>query len=276
MSRFLNQKPIKQDVVEEAVILGNGPSLSRFLKENRSSLKNKSVFAVNYFARTKEYEEIKPEFYIICSPEYFLYEEKESFRKDREITFQHIASKTSWKMQLIVPLIARKKHQWKSEIIKNNNISIHYMNTTPIEGFTALRNILLKLNLGMPRPHNVLIPCIYLGINLNFKRIYLTGSDHSWLKEITVTENNDVLIGQKHFYDAQVQSQNIEKNKPEPQPMFKGTSLQKRRLHEVIEKFFVSFKSYWILKQYADYRDSSIINTTLDSYIDAFPKKKFE
>ena len=54
---------------------------------------------------------------------------------------------------------------------------------------------------GMPRPHNVLIPSIILSMRMGFKKIYLAGADHSWLKEIFVSEDNEVFLTQKHFYD---------------------------------------------------------------------------
>ena len=47
----------------EALILGNGPSLKDFFKEENAFMENKTIFAVNYFARTAEYKKVKPEFY---------------------------------------------------------------------------------------------------------------------------------------------------------------------------------------------------------------------
>ena len=46
-------------------------------------------------------------------------------------------------------------------------------------------------------PHNVLIPSIAIGLRLPFKKIYLAGADHSWLPEITVTDDNEV--GELYF-----------------------------------------------------------------------------
>ena len=114
----------------------------------------------------------------------------------------------------------------------------------------------------MPRPHNVIIPSLMIAINLKYKNIYLFGVDHSWLSEITVTDGNDVLINQKHFYD-----ENISK----PNTMNKG-GVGKRKLYEVLEKFMLSFRGYFIIKDYANYRKTKILNATKNSYIDAFEK----
>ena len=75
-------------------------------------------------------------------------------------------------MILIIPLIERKNTQWRSHLINNKMIQVHYMNTTPIEGFENISFQLISRQLGMPRPHNVLIPTILHAINLDFKKIY--------------------------------------------------------------------------------------------------------
>jgi len=272
LSNFFTKKISRNTQNKEAVILGNGPSLNAFLENDLRLLQGRAVFAVNYFARTEEYATIKPTYYVICSPEYFLAERKEEFAQDRKETFKAIAQRTSWNMQLIVPALAKKNSIWKSEIEKNSNISIRYINTTPIEGFKSIVHFFFSRNLGMPRPHNVLIPSIFIAINLAYQKVYLTGTDHSWLKEIVVDEDNEVLLSQKHFYDKQTLTEKIEKNKPTAKPMFKGISTEKRKLHEVLEKFYISFRSYWTLKNYADSRKVTVLNLTKESYIDAFEK----
>jgi hypothetical protein len=275
LSRFF-LKHIAKPSSKEAVILGNGPSLNEFLKASLSFLNDKSVFVVNYFARTDEYETIKPSHYVICSPEYFLNEQKAEFAEDRERTFKAIAEKTQWNMSLIVPVLAKNRSAWKKEVEKNPNIEIRYMNTTPIEGFSFFTHFLFSRNLGMPRPHNVLIPSIFLAIRLKYSKVFVTGADHSWLKEIVVDDDNEVLLSQKHFYDKQAAAQDYDRNKPTPKPMYHGVTTRKRKLHEVLEKFYISFKSYWILKDYADVRGVKIVNLTKVSYIDAFEKKELK
>lgn len=272
LSKFFLNKITKDPNTNEVVILGNGPSLSKFLESQKGLMNSKSVFCVNNFARTKEYTEIKPTHYVICSPEHFLVDQKEEFHNDRKITFKAIAEQTTWKMQLIVPSLAKNKKVWKKEIAKNTEISIKYMNTTPVEGFKALTHFFFSRGMGMPRPHNVLIPSIYLALRLRFSKVFLAGTDHSWLKEIVVTGENEVLLSQKHFYDKQTENEKIEKNKPSLQPMYKGVSTDKRRLHEVLEKFYISFKSYWTLRRYADSKGIEVVNMTKESYIDAFNK----
>lgn len=115
---------------------------------------------------------------------------------------------------------------------------------------------------GMPRPHNVLIPGVFMSINIGFNQIFLVGTDHSWLPLISVNENNDALINQQHFYDeGQTQKGQMYRNS------------QPRRLHEILEKFMLSFRAYFDLKEYAETRCVKIYNCTPGSYIDAFERK---
>ena len=84
---------------------------------------------------------------------------------------------------------------------QNTNITFHYFNTTPIEGLPFMSNFIFKNRLGMPRPHNVLIPSLMIGITEGYEKISVLGADHSWLAEISVNEKNEALVNQKHFYD---------------------------------------------------------------------------
>ena len=52
----------------------------------------------------------------------------------------------------------------------------------------------------MPRPRNVLIPSIMLAINSGYRRVYVAGADHSWLKTLSVDDENRVVSIQPHFY----------------------------------------------------------------------------
>ena len=273
LSRFFLPKIERHAKTDKLFILGNGPSLNLFLSEHAQDIASYPKLAVNYFARTVEYTQLKPDYYLIISPEYFRKEQKKGWAADREKTLEIISEKTDWSMVLMLPSAA-KGHQLVDKYFHNHNfISLYFINNTPIDGFKSFRESAYQKNLGIPRPHNVLIPAIWFGIKNSFKEIYLTGSDHSWLRDLWVTQENEVLLSQKHFYDQQTKEQQTDKNKPTPQAMYHGTSEEKRKLHEVLHKFMVSFQSYWVLKAYAESRSVNIYNLTLDSYIDAFEKR---
>ncbi len=261
---------------ESCVLLGNGPSLTGFLEEGETFLKGKSTFCVNFFCRTAQYTSIRPNYYVFVSLEYFEKGEIESWNVDRQHTLETIVTKTDWPMTLLVPSKAKKSKEWQKIISANPNITIAYFNTTPIEGLQFIDHWLFRNGLGMPRPHNVLIPSLMVALNAGYKKIYVTGADHSWTKEIHVSEENEVLLRQKHFYGKQTEKEKINKNTDRPQPMYVGGSTRKRRLHEVLMKFVHSFGAYWQLRAYADAINVKILNITPGSFIDAFERLDFK
>ena len=254
--------------------MGNGPSLNDTLTSSSIELDSYDILSVNYFCRTEKFEQVKPNYYVITSPEYFIGEEKKDWKKDRDQTFHELVNKTKWDMDLFVPVIASKSKDWVSIISENPKIKIVYFNTTPIEGFKWFSFFCFKRKLGMPRPHNVLIPSIFIGLYCGYKNIYLAGADHNWTRDVFVTDDNRVLLSQKHFYDQKVKEEK-NKNSASPKPMYKGGSQEERKLHEVLNKFVYAFQAYWEIEEYATkVSGSKIYNITPGSYIDAFEKVK--
>jgi hypothetical protein len=185
-----------------------------------------------------------------------------SYVELRNQIFSNIQDKTNWDLTLMVPFLAKKSIYFTAFLERNPKINCVYFNPTPIEGLTSVNNLLFKLGLGMPRPHNILIPAIMNSIYLNYKIIYILGADHSWLPEITVNEKNEALINQKHFYDEA-------DSKPE---QMKDLISRPRRLHEIIHKFYLTFKGYWAIKKFADSKNITIFNASEISMIDAFER----
>jgi len=249
---------------EKCVILGNGPSLSETLEQNLGLIQKTDSFGVNFFWKTDYYTQVKPKYYIIVSTNYWTKGKIDANEEGRQQTFNGLATKTNWEMTLVVPAMAKKHQQWKEVIALNKNITIKYINITPIEGFDSFVNWALKQNLGLPRPHNVLIPAIKIASDYRYNEVYIVGADHSWLKEIFVGSDNKVYLTQKHFYD----------NKPAPDVMYDGTSNRVRTLADMLMKFVYSFRSYFVLREYAKKQNVRVFNATPNSYIDAFERKK--
>jgi len=116
----------------------------------------------------------------------------------------------------------------------------------------------------MPRPHNVMIPSIFIALSLNVKEIALIGIDHSWLKEIYVDEQNNALFFNQHFYDKEISAKKFDK--------YGKTYL---KLHEILMTLSKAFESYHILEEYSKTKNIKIYNCTKGSYIDAFERKEF-
>ncbi|HYW96769.1 MAG TPA: hypothetical protein VE870_14330 [Bacteroidales bacterium] len=250
---------------DECIVLGNSPSLSETLSSIPNFLRNKDIFVVNLFWKHPGFTKIKPRYYVIASTNYWAKNQIPTNREDRLITFRELSRVVNWDMFLFVPAEAKKSKGWKKDLASNTFIRVVYFNLTPVEGFRSFCHWMYKTGMGMPRPHNVLIPTIKFAIDLDYKKIYLLGAEHSWLKELVVADDNTVYLSQKHFYDH---------NTARPDVMYKGSSPKVRNLSETLMKFVHSFNSYYILNDYAKASDVSIFNATEGSYIDAFERFK--
>lgn len=251
---------------EPIIILGNGPSLNLSIEKYKTEIKTKQSLGVNLMVCSPLFEEIKPVFYTLLAPQFFKSDNEltEIYIKNNIELFKNLAEKTKWKMTLFVPAIFKKSERLKNLISNNSFIGVDYFNTTPIEGFDFFCDWCYSNGIGMPRPHNVLIPAIMNLISLGCKNIYIVGADHSWLSEISVTDENVALVHQKHFYDE---------NESVPTKM-QDYITRPRRLFEILHKFYLSFKGYWDIRRFADSKKISIYNASEFSMIDAFERRK--
>lgn len=251
---------------ESIVILGNGPSLNLSIELYKDKLIKRKTLAVNLMVCSPLFEELKPSYYTLLAPQFFKKDEEltDIYIKNNIQLFTDLNNKTQWEMVLFVPAIFKSSDRLKKLLSENKFIQIQYFNVTPIEGFHSFCDWCFSKGIGMPRPHNVLIPAIMNSVQVGFKEIYILGADHSWLKEITVDENNVALVNQKHFYDE---------NESRPEKM-QDYIKRPRHLHEIIHKFYLSFKGYWEIKRFAEKRNISIYNSSEFSMIDAFERRK--
>jgi hypothetical protein len=242
------------------VILGNGPSLLTSITNLETELDKADLICVNFFPIHDAFEQIKPRNFIACDS-VFWEDTNQALIEKRNVLFTAIRNKVTWEFYLFMPKQAKKKGDWLGIIKQNENIKVIFYNTTPIEGLKSLSHFFFQFNFGMPRPHNVMIPAIFMGINMKYEKIYLVGAEHSWLKQISVDDNNNVFVGQEHFYN-----QSILKTK-----ITNGRSGIKN-LPDILYTLMTTFRSYHILNDYADRRGTKIYNCTNSSFIDAFER----
>ncbi len=264
-SKRTDLSEVKADF-KEVVILGNGPSFKKMLSDYPDFLEGKDLICVNHFPSTEEYQKLQPKYFIASAEDLYYEDIEERFIEQSKKLFDAINEKTNWPLVLFFPFEARKYKRWQKQIIENKHIKIVYYNKTPIEGLALIRNSFYNLKLGMVRPHNIMIPSIFMSIWLGYKKIYLWGADHSWLKDISVNENNEALINQRHFYD-----ENASKSLP---MVWKKN--ERRKLHEILYKFMTAFKGYFDVGEYARSRGVEVLNCTKGSFIDAFKRINIE
>ncbi len=251
------------NVIQNSIcVLGNGPSLNGSLKDHRSFLSDKDVMCVNSFVVSNEFSLIKPKYYVILDPVFFIDDVNEKLIRMRSNIFQQLNKKTTWKIYLFIPI--KFKRFFNINIINNVNIKIIYFRTTPISGFDLISHSLYRCNLGMPRAQNVLVAAIYISVNLMYENIFLFGADHSWLNDIIVNDDNVVCIRENHFYDN-----DVDKYVPLEKGNKKGDIF---KMHEILGAFSLMFEGYFDLQRYADREKVMIYNASSKTYIDSFER----
>lgn len=242
------------------LILGNGPSLDKNMDYITEIKTHCNIFCVNAFPSSDYFSQVRPQHYVIVSREYYFPDnDRPREQKIRDKVLQDLVSRTTWEINFFLPYEAKTSKKFLEIIRANKNIKPMFYNSTPIEGLTSLNHLLMDFSLGMPRPHNVLIPSIFLALTMKYQSIFLLGADHSWLPQIEVTNKNEALVNQKHFYDRDSSRKRSMHLNGKP-----------RKLHEILHKFYLSFKAYHELHQFAIHKGLSIYNCTEGSFIDAF------
>ncbi|MBD5322010.1 MAG: hypothetical protein HDS01_04470 [Bacteroides sp.] len=240
------------------LILGNGPSLAANISGDMDILRSHDTLAVNFAANTDDFFEIRSRYYLLMDPYYFTPDNPDPNVKR---LFDRLNRLVTWDMTLFIP-VGRNKDVLG---IDNPRIRIERFNPVGVEGFAWLEHLAIRCRRGLPRPRNVLVPAIMVGIWLGYKDIYLLGADHSWLRTLDVDDDNHVISVQPHFYaDGEEEHKRV------------ATLFRDTRLHELLGSFTMAFRSYHGIRRYVDTSDVNIYNATPGSYIDAFPRRRID
>ena len=239
---------------ERLVIMANGPSLATTIAEHRDLLLSAPTLAVNFAAMTPEFRELRPRYYVLADPYFFADNSTDANLAKLRAGLKAV----DWPMMLLVPVrfaaAARRLYP---------GCAMRTFNAVGMEGFAPLVHFLYRKGAGMPRPRNVLIPSIMLGMAMGYREIIITGADHSWMQTLSVTDDNEVVSIQPHFYkDGEDEKARVRHD------------YRNYRLHQIVESFAVAFKSYHDIAAYAARRGVKIINATPGSFIDAFERKR--
>lgn len=244
------------------IVLGNGPSLKTSLNNHPLFFTKHPLVCVNSFSTTEEYTLLKPSFYVILDPGFWF--------SDKPVvtsTVNSLINKTSWNVYLLIPQIARQSKLFSELEKQNPNIKITYFNYTVYKGFRKTGNWLYKNNLAMPQSQNVMVASLFLALNIGFRKIYLTGADHSWHETLMVNDENIVCAKHLHFYEG------VEK--PKYVPFYKGMHLNETfTMTEIFATFSKIFLGYMNVNEYTKYKHAKIYNASEISFIDAFERIK--
>ena len=261
-------RPAKSISAEDKTlyILGNGPSLRQALDDYMPQLAERDTLAVNFAANTPDFFALKPKYYVLADPHFF------DKPDDPNVSKLMLALRSvDWGMRLFVPHKALEKAK---RVLSRNisdkaeetstapeSVKIEGFNFLAVEGMEGFCHLLMRKGLGMPRPRNVLIPSIMIGIWLGYRRICILGADHTWLKTLSVTDKNRVVSVQPHFYKEDGREE-----------VRVSECYGNVRLWQVLESMMIAFRSYHYIRRFAEKEGVEIVNVTPGSYIDAFER----
>lgn len=245
-------------------ICGNGPSLKSVYDNNIRFFHDKKVLCVNRIAETSYYEKIKPLVYVMIDgialgTDHNMTEQQ---KKIAEGIRKNIVKKTMWDMYLVLPYAAKNSELVKA-VSRNKNVHLVFMNTNVYGGCNKkIKYFMWKKEWCAPRMENVLVASIFIGLLMNFKKIYLYGADHDWIKTISVNEENQIATDEKHVYEEKC-TENKHRINNENRYM---------RLGDLLSEWACMWNTYYELNNFAKANNIDIINATPNSYIDAFPR----
>ncbi|MFW0886804.1 UNVERIFIED_CONTAM: hypothetical protein MKS84_08870 [Pseudomonas sp. JL1] len=264
---FSRRVPSKSDAkrIEKIIILGNGPSLRNDLDAvvKRSGDKTTDICAVNDFAFSDVFSDVRPSIYVLADPNYWMEGASAELNARRLLLLNIFSEKVTWPMDVMLPVEAKECPLFNG--LASDFVTYSFYNRTPVSGFNWFRFRFFDYGLGMPPPFNVLIAAITLAIAKDYKKIFILGADHSWHEELTVANEKDVLVAQKHFYD----------NAVDRKPVYKEGS-ETFTVGELFIRWGKVFKIYEILALYASYKNAEVYNLSRKTYIDAFPRSNIE
>lgn len=232
------------------IILGNGPSLNQTMETHADALAANPLMAVNYFANSPAFARLKPEFYVLADPHFF------SAEADANVDrLTRALNAVDWPMTLFLPRGAACR-------VENPKVNVERYPLIAAEGPAWFERMAFSARLAMPRPRNVLIPSIMIGCWLGFKEIHIVGADHTWPRTVSVTERNEVVSIQPHFYKEDAREADRIR-----------AVYQNVKLHQLLESWQIAFRSYHLIRSWASRRGIAIYNSTPESFIDAFERR---
>lgn len=250
---------------KRSIILGNGPSLLKDMLEINNHVKDEcDFFAVNFFANTKYFSELKPNYYFFADKLFWSNDLNKNFNQLRNDTFQRLDI-VNWKIRILCP--ESGFDYIKSRLSKNSNISFIKIPEKSINLTTKKMQLFaLRSRFFTITNVNSVVTLIWYSIICNYSEIYLYGVDFSGFKSITVDQKtNYVRVPVKHFYknsEAEKDSSNKYKSK-------KNKSLSER-----LYQNYRVLKYNDLLNDLAISRGIDIINKSSLSYIDSFKREK--
>jgi len=248
---------------DKVVVIGNGPSLKRDKLVFEELTNTYDFICVNNFCDDPLYEVIKPKVYVFLDPYFFDDTAHPDWIERREKTFHLINEKTTWPLQIVIPIFGNDKPL--KEIINNPLVKITKLATKGIKcpSYSGRVQRLYDSGFYGPPPINVLIYAIFAAIKLRYKVVKVCGADLSFHKDVDVDQStNDLIMTFRHFNEpdkVEVLTKNPEKK-------------VKWKMSELLSLSAETFLAHELLNNYAKSKGIQIINASSFSLIDSYER----
>lgn len=225
-------------------IVLNGPSVNRTIKYLDS--KETDIMMVNAAPITPLYKELHPKYMCFCDAAFT----KKSVR-NLKIKEELLQSKEK-------PMIFLPHYLKKQNIYSDGCLNVKFVFSPNVLGqYSVYSHQLMRMNLMAPSYNNVAIMCLYVGIQLGYKKINLYGADENFVRDIVVDKNNKVMRIDRHYYGEEKVCEN--------------------RMHGfdmeiMMYMMYMIFKGFKQLKRYGQEENVRIMNMSDDSWIDCFER----
>lgn len=246
----------------DLIVLGTGPSLVEDFDAVKANRNGKKLMVVNSYCVDNNFELIRPEYYVLADPCYYVDNVSGVGKVDRDVFIETITKKLCWNITIVIPETGKNSFLVK-KLSVSKYVSFEFVSGNclyfPI-GVNKFKSY--NKNLVMPVCQNVLQMCLYYGIYKKFLHIYLYGADHNWCKDIFVSEDNVVCIEEKHCYVS-------EHHKIHAIEKVDGANWS---MGELFDAWARVYKGYYEIREYAKYNRVRVFNCSSVSFIDAFER----
>jgi len=249
---------------KKTIIIVNGPSLKKDIKKILLKKNKFDFYAVNYFATTKIFKLIKPNYYAFADPIFWRKDINKNFKNDNSKLFK-ILSKVNWNMHLICPSIGVE--EVSERLNKNKYIKVialksnfHHFKNEKFNIFGLMNGVIT------PAFNNVLIVALWHALQRKVPYIEFYGADFSAFKELSVNQHtNELTSSFTHYY---------KNTKAQANAVQKVPGKKRKKIHIRLFQIWNSFNQMYLLSIIAKKLKIKIINCSSNSYLDSFERPK--
>ncbi|MBT5988144.1 DUF115 domain-containing protein [bacterium] len=249
---------------DQAIVLGNGPSLKSDMEKIAEVSDQYDFVCVNNFATSPYFSRFKPTTYVFLDSYFFSHDAHPDWIKQREKTFAVINESTFWKMKIFLPAFADKSIL--TEKINNPNVQIIKFKVLPYVN-SNLKKVINRYKTGFFGPYqcNVLIYAVYLALWARYKEIKIYGADLSFHNDVEVDQTNNHLQMRVRHFNSPDHVERLTKNPQKIEP-FKMSALMQTTAD--------TFISHDALNEFAKIIGVQIVNKSSVSMIDAYDRSE--